>query len=85
MFESFLINLQAWNVIKKNPVITAQETKINIKDVFSKCDQIRKETVDLVTFTDKIFNGKLHFCPLQLSCNTIFWLVLKSERWPQMG
>ena len=35
--------------------------KISIKDVFTKCDQIPKETTDLVTFTEKIINGKLHF------------------------
>ena len=31
------------------------------KDFFSKYDEIHKETVDLVTFTEKILNGKLHF------------------------
>ena len=33
--------------------------KFAIKDFFSKCDQIC--TVDLVTFTEEILNGKLHF------------------------
>ena len=33
---------------------TAQKMKFSIKDFFSKCDQIR-------AFTEKIFNGKLHF------------------------
>ena len=32
--------------------------KFSIKDFFSKCDQ---ETADLVTFTEEIVNGKLHF------------------------
>ena len=32
--------------------------KFSIKNFFSKCDQIR---TDLVTFTEEILNGKLHF------------------------
>ena len=36
---------------------TAQKMKFSIKDFSSKCDQI----ADLVTFTEKILNGKLHF------------------------
>ena len=32
--------------------------KFSIKDLFSKCDQIQFFT-DLVTFTEKSFNGKL--------------------------
>ena len=31
----------------------------SIKGFFSKCDQIR--TAGLVTFTEEILNGKLHF------------------------
>ena len=38
---------------------TAQKRKVFIKDFFSKCDLIR--TADLVTFTEEIFNGELHF------------------------
>ena len=34
--------------------------KFSIKDFFSKCDQIRRK-LDLVTFTEEIVNGKLHF------------------------
>ena len=37
---------------------TAQKMKFPIKDFFRKCDQIRRE---LVTFTEEILNGKLHF------------------------
>ena len=37
---------------------TAQKMKFSVKDFFSKCDQF---PADLVTFTEKIFNGKLHF------------------------
>ena len=34
--------------------------KFSIKDFFSKCKQIQK-TADLLTFTEEILNGKLHF------------------------
>ena len=36
----------------------------SIKDFFSKCDQIRSFPQfpgDLVTFTEEILNGKIHF------------------------
>ena len=33
----------------------------SIKDFFSKCDQIRRKTTNLVTFTEEILDGKLHF------------------------
>ena len=36
---------------------TVQKLKFDIKDFISKCDQIR----NLITFTEKILNGKLHF------------------------
>ena len=39
------------------PVSTAQKMKFSIKDFFSKCDQIRS----FLTFTEEVFNGKLHF------------------------
>ena len=39
----------------------AQKMKFFIKDLFSKCDEIRKKIVELVTFTEEILNGKLHF------------------------
>ena len=35
--------------------------KFSIEDFFSKFDQIRRKPVDLVTFTEEIFNKKLHF------------------------
>ena len=43
--------------------ITAQKMKFSLKNSFSKCDQISRklrETVDLVTFTAEILNGRLH-------------------------
>ena len=43
----------------------AQKMKFSIKDFFSKCDQ------DLVTFTEEILNGKLHFlCSVMLTLDT---------------
>ena len=41
-------------------VLTTQKTKFSIKDFFSKCDQ-PQETADLVSFTEEILDGKLHF------------------------
>ena len=35
--------------------------KFFIKDFLSKCDQIQQSTADLVTYTEEILNGKLHF------------------------
>ena len=40
---------------------TTQKMKFSIKDFFSKYDQIRSFPPDLVTFTEEIFYGKLHF------------------------
>ena len=52
--------------IKEAVINTVQKMKFSIKDSFSKCDQIRRETADLVTLTEEILNGKLHFL-----CNVI--------------
>ena len=41
-------------------VDTAQKLKFSIKYFFSKCDQIRNFS-NLVTFTEEILNGELHF------------------------
>ena len=40
---------------------TAQKMKFSIEDFFSKYDPNLQETTDLVTFTEEILNGKLHF------------------------
>ena len=40
---------------------TAQKMKFSIKDFFIKCEQIRKNPADFVTFPERILNGKLHF------------------------
>ena len=37
---------------------TEQKMKFSIEDFFSKCEH---ETADLVTFTEEILHGKLHF------------------------
>ena len=39
---------------------TAQKMKFSMKDFLGKCDQIHRK-LDLVTFTEEILNGKLHF------------------------
>ena len=38
----------------------------SIKDFFSKCDQIHRKLWILVTFTEEILNGKLHFCAVNI-------------------
>ena len=35
--------------------------KFSVKDFFSKCDQTCSFPAVLVTFTEEILNGKLHF------------------------
>ena len=41
---------------------TAQKIKFPILDSLRKCHQIRiKKTADLVSFTEVILNGKIHF------------------------
>ena len=54
--------------------------KFSINDFFSKCDQIRSvlriwshslKNADLVTFTQEILNGKLHFL-----CSDMLYLGL---------
>ena len=49
----------------------------SIEDFFSKCGQIRRklseETADLESFTEEIFNGKLHFCTVIQYDNRIRW------------
>ena len=46
---------------------TAQKMKFSIKGFFSKCDH-------LVTFTEEIFNGKLHFfCSGHASNRNLTW------------
>ena len=43
----------------KENIATAQKMKFSIKNFFSKCDVY--DVYDLVTFTEEILNGKLHF------------------------
>ena len=38
-----------------------KKIKFSTKDFFSNCDQIRRRIADLVTFTEEILKGKLHF------------------------
>ena len=48
--------------------------KFSIKNFFSICDQIRQFPADLVTFNEKILNGKLHFL-CSVYCEVILDLV----------
>ena len=52
------------NDLKKRPVNSlqrsAQKRKSSIKEFLNKCDHLQ-ETTDVVTFTEKHLNGKLHF------------------------
>ena len=41
--------------------MTAKKLKFSRKDFFSKCDQIRRKTADLVICTEEILNGKRIF------------------------
>ena len=50
---------------------SAQKMKFSIMDFFSKCDKIRR-LADLVTFTEDILNGTLHFL---CSESYIYWLI----------
>ena len=46
--------------------------KFSFKDFFSKCDQTHRK-VDLITITEEILNGKLHFlCSPISSYNFLF-------------
>ena len=61
--------------VARTPQTTKMESfyckkiKFSFKHFFRKCDQIRRETADLVTFTEEILNGKLHF--LCSVCNNL--------------
>ena len=47
-------------------ILTLVSNETSVKDFFSRCDQIRSPA-DLVTFTEEILNGKLHFLCSELS------------------
>ena len=58
---------------------TAQKMKFSIKDFFSKCDL---ETADLATFTEEIYNEKLHFlCSVHFKDPLKSGPHLKTELW----
>ena len=60
VFHEKLNNFQG-NFIPLFKWWTAEKLKFSIKDFCSKCAQIRKKLPILVTFTEGILNGKLHF------------------------
>ena len=53
--------------------------RFSFKDFFSKCDQIRRKTANLVTFTEEILNGKLHFCAVAV-VNLLRPISIKKEQ-----
>ena len=57
---------------------TAQKIKFSVKDLFSKCDQIR--CADLVKFTEEIFNDKLFCAVLDAVCLKMVKHTLKAHR-----
>ena len=52
----------------------SQEMKFSIKDFFIKCDQIH---ADLVTFTEEILHGKLHFLCSEISLSIVIYILFK--------
>ena len=55
--------------------------KFSIKDFFSKCENVKSSgTADLVTFTEKILNGKLHFlCNVALSTSAPAFVAISTQ------
>ena len=58
-FASLNKKLKAYFDVVRFPP-NAQKMKFSIKDFSSKCDQIRRKTANLVTFTEEILNEKPH-------------------------
>ena len=55
------VNNSQGNLIPLFKWRTAEKLKFSIKDFCSKCAQIRRKLPILVTFTEGVLNGKLHF------------------------
>ena len=49
------------NFLLLSTIITAQKMKFSIKDLICKYGQNLQEIAGVVTFTEEIVNGKLHF------------------------
>ena len=60
-WKELLNLLQMMELFESGELYTAQKMKYPIKDFLSKCDQILRKLENLVTFTEEIRNGKLHF------------------------
>ena len=61
-FSSMISLVEISQFTYSSKLHTAQKMKFSITDFFSKCDQIHPQfSTDLVTFTEEICNGKLHF------------------------
>ena len=57
--------------------------KNSIKDFFSKRDQIRRKIADLVTFTEVILNGKIHFL-CSVSVPLLILNLISSDEFPAL-
>ena len=63
------------NKSKTANTITVQKMKFSIEDFFSVRHSSVTNPADLVTFTEKILHGKLHFlCSVLLSMRILEWL-----------
>ena len=63
--------------------ITPQKMKFSIKDFFSKCNQIRRFSADLVTFTEEILNGRLHFLCSVEGCSQVSQIRSKNRSYKE--
>ena len=57
--------------------------KFSIKDFFSKCNQIRRFSADLVTFTEEILNGRLHFLCSVEGCSQVSQIRSKNRSYKE--
>ena len=54
-------------------MLTTQKMKISFKDIFNKCDPIRKKLWIWSPFTEEIINGKvLFFCAMAVDHRNIY-------------
>ena len=63
-FWWFKVGRRKCNLLNIGCIYTAQKMKFSLKDIFSKCESIRRKLT--FTFTKNVFNGKLPFaCSLK--------------------
>ena len=63
IFEFFIERVVSLRVSSRDLLspVSVDRMKFSTKNLLSKCDQIRRKLSHLDTFTEQIFNGKLHF------------------------